>query len=206
MDHSKIVQSIPQLQMSWLLLLSGCQLPWYSYRALYSTIINLNNLCHFISEKMFKNGNIFFGFQIKNQHNKCQCRQSLSNYPVPLDRARPVLIYNLQQPNDDDWCGNLAWGHFSQMLTTQTDRTSEMDVIHEPYFNKFQYMYMSFNSLAPSDAIWLHRTRSTLIRSPAQRASGFSDDHKQNHQCLWFHSCYNVTHVFCPSLFVFCWE
>ena len=41
---------------------------------------------------------------------------------------------------------------------------------------------------------------------PARWASGFSGDHQQNHQCLWFHSCYNVTHVFCPSLFVFCWE
>ena len=41
---------------------------------------------------------------------------------------------------------------------------------------------------------------------PAWWASGFSVDHQQNHQCLWFHSCYNVTHVFCPSLIVFCWE
>ena len=23
--------------------------------------------------------------------------------------------------------------------------------------------------------------------------------------CLWFPSCYNITHVLCPSLFVFCW-
>ena len=41
---------------------------------------------------------------------------------------------------------------------------------------------------------------------PARWASGFSGDHQQNHQCLWFHSCYNVIHVFCPSLFAFCWE
>ena len=31
---------------------------------------------------------------------------------------------------------------------------------------------------------------------PARWASGFSCDHQQNHQCLWFQSCYNVTHVF----------
>ena len=41
---------------------------------------------------------------------------------------------------------------------------------------------------------------------PARWASGFSGDHQQDHQCLWFSSCYNVTHVPCPSLFVFCWE
>ena len=33
---------------------------------------------------------------------------------------------------------------------------------------------------------------------PARWASGFSDDHQQDHQCLWFLSCCNVTHVFCP--------
>ena len=42
--------------------------------------------------------------------------------------------------------------------------------------------------------------------SPAWWASGFSGDHQLDHQCLWFPSCYDVTHVFCPSLFVFCWE
>ena len=41
---------------------------------------------------------------------------------------------------------------------------------------------------------------------PARWASRFCGDHQQDHQCLWFPSCYNVTHVFCPSLFVFCWE
>ena len=41
---------------------------------------------------------------------------------------------------------------------------------------------------------------------PARWAPGFSGDHQQDLQCLWFPSYYNVTHVICPSLFVFCWE
>ena len=41
----------------------------------------------------------------------------------------------------------------------------------------------------------------------ARWASGFLGDHQHNHQCLlWFHSCYKVTHVFCPSLVEICWE
>ena len=40
---------------------------------------------------------------------------------------------------------------------------------------------------------------------PAWWASGFSGDQQQNHQC-WFPSCYNVTHVFSPSLFAFFWK
>ena len=46
----------------------------------------------------------------------------------------------------------------------------------------------------------------TLYWLPARWASGFSGDHQQDHQCLCFPSCYNVIHVFFPSLFVFCWE
>ena len=48
----------------------------------------------------------------------------------------------------------------------------------------------------PDEPLWL----------PARWASDFSGDHQQNHQCLWFHSCYNFTRVFCPSYFLFYWE
>ena len=36
----------------------------------------------------------------------------------------------------------------------------------------------------------------TVAGLPARLASGFSGDHQQDHQCLWFPSCYNVTRVF----------
>ena len=42
------------------------------------------------------------------------------------------------------------------------------------------------------------KTRNLLFWLPGRWASGFSGDHQQDHQCLWFLSCYNVTHLFCP--------
>ena len=44
---------------------------------------------------------------------------------------------------------------------------------------------------------WKFRLIST-IWLPVRWASGFSGDHQQDHQCLWFLSCYYVTHAFCP--------
>ena len=61
---------------------------------------------------------------------------------------------------------------------------------------------MHWNS-EESVRIWAKRI---IFSLPARWTSGFSADHQQNHQCLWFPTCYNVTRVCCPSLFVFCWE
>ena len=44
------------------------------------------------------------------------------------------------------------------------------------------------------------------FRLPARWPSGFSGDHQQNYQCLWYPSCAIVTHVCCPSMHAFCWE
>ena len=41
---------------------------------------------------------------------------------------------------------------------------------------------------------------------PSRWACGFFGDHQQSHHCLWFPCCHNVTHIFCPSLFSFCWD
>ena len=41
-----------------------------------------------------------------------------------------------------------------------------------------------------------------LLWLPARWASGFSGDHQQNHQCLWFHSCY--TCYSCILSFIVC--
>ena len=83
----------------------------------------------------------------------------------------------------------------------------------------FQVFVMLLSSSAGLiDAYMCQKTKCHWFRSglslgcqpddwlPARWASGFSGDHQQNHHCLWFHSCNNATHVFCPSLFVFCWE
>ena len=78
----------------------------------------------------------------------------------------------------------------------------------QPFQETWQFKVFLLGKLVQEILLSTHSLPRAIIKYwlPARWASGFSGDHQQNHQCFWFHSCYNVTHVSCPSLFVFCWE
>ena len=80
--------------------------------------------------------------------------------------------------------------------------------VGQPFQETWQFKVFLLGKLVQEILLSTHSLPRAIIKYwlPARWASGFSGDHQQNHQCFWFHSCYNVTHVSCPSLFVFCWE
>ena len=79
------------------------------------------------------------------------------------------------------------------------------DVFHEIFKEKW------LRSIENALFVWKHWRTSTCSEKwkfaiSSRWAPGFSGDHQQNHQCLWFPSYYNVTHACCPPLFALCWE